>query len=140
MDSTLALISHDTKGNARVAKNYQDIPLIQCRPKEINQVFMTILMNAFQAMGGEGTLNVRVRSQDERVSVGITDTGEGMNKEQQETLFDIGFGAKQGRIGMGLGLPTAKSIIDKHGGALSVESEPGRGTTFHISLPVRGIQ
>ncbi len=138
LDSTLALITGETKRNASVVKNYQqDVPDIECRPRELNQVFMTLLMNAFQAMEGEGTLSVRVTSSGDRVNVTVSDTGKGMDEERLKTLFDIGFGKKEGRMGMGLGLPTAKSIVERHHGTLSVESEPGEGTTFSISLPVK---
>ncbi len=137
LDSTLALITDETKRNARVVKDYGDVPDIECRPRELNQVFMTLFMNAFQAMGGEGTLSVRVASSDDRVTVTVSDTGTGMDEERLKTLFHIGFGTKGGRMGMGLGLPTAKSIVERHHGTLSVMSEPGVGTTFSISLPVK---
>ncbi len=138
LDSTLALILPETKGNAEVVKEYEEVPPIHCRPKELNQVFMTIITNAFEAMGGEGTLRVRVAADNGRVMVQIADTGKGIVAEQLASLFDIGFGTKKGRVGMGLGLPTGKNIIDRHGGSLSVESDVGRGTTFRISLPVQG--
>jgi len=138
LDSTLALILPETKGNAEVVKEYEEVPAILGRPKELNQVFMTIITNAFEAMGGEGTLRVHVAADDGRVTVEIADTGKGIVPEQLASLFDIGFGTKKGRVGMGLGLPTGKNIIDRQGGSLSVESDVGRGTTFRISLPVQG--
>jgi signal transduction histidine kinase len=69
----------------------------------------------------------------------MADTGKGIPPEQLQTLFDIGFGTKKSRVGMGLGLPTAKSIIDGHGGEISIDSEVGKGTTVRISLPTRTV-
>jgi signal transduction histidine kinase len=137
LDSTLALITPDTKGNAQIVKEYGSIPEIECRPKELNQVFMTLIMNAFEAMSGDGTLRVGALSDNDAVTIEISDTGKGIPQEQLETLFEIGFGEKTARVGMGLGLPTAKGIIDRHDGSLSVESKVGQGTTFRISLPAR---
>ncbi len=136
LESTLSLIAADTKGAARVVKDYEDIPEIECRPKELNQVFMTLLINAFQAMDGEGELRLRVSSRNDQAVVEISDNGKGIPPEKLESLFDIGFGAKQARMSMGLGLPTAKNTVDGHGGELSVESELGKGTTVRITLPI----
>jgi signal transduction histidine kinase len=137
LDSTLSLITPETKGNTRIVKEYGDVPEILCRPRELNQVFMTILMNAFQAMEGEGLLRLRVAKDGGRVMVEIADSGKGIPSTQLDDLFDIGFETKKTRIGMGLGLPTAKSIIARHGGILSVVSEVGKGTAFRIDLPIR---
>ena len=106
-----------------------------CRPKELNQVFMTILMNAFQAMEGEGLLRVRVARDDGRVMVKIADSGKGIPSTQLDGLFDIGFETKKSRIGMGLGLPTAKNIIARHGGSIHVRNLEPRGVEFVIELP-----
>lgn len=138
LDSALSLILPETKGDTEVVKEYEDVPPILCRPKELNQVFMTILTNAFEAMEGAGTLRVCVGAGEGRVTVRIEDTGKGIPPDQLESLFDIGFGSSKGRVGMGLGLPAGKNIIERHGGTITVESEAGKGTTFVISLPVRG--
>lgn len=140
LDSTLSLIAADTKGAARVVKDYEDIPKIECRPKELNQVFMTLLTNAFEAMDGTGELRLRVTSGNDQAVIEISDTGKGIPAEKLESLFDIGFGAKQARMSMGLGLPTAKNVVDGHGGERSVESELGKGTSFRITLPIHNQQ
>ncbi len=120
----------------RVLKDYEEIPPVYCRPQQINQVFMTLLVNAFEAMDGGGTLHIHTAATGDHVTVEIADTGRGIPREQMGKLFEIGFTAKSTRMSMGLGLPTGRNIIDRHGGSLSVESEVGRGTTFRISLPV----
>ena len=137
LDSTLSLIHREKIGNAQVVKDYEEIPPIYCRAQQVNQVFMTLLVNAFEAMQGEGTLRIHTAVNGNHVNVGISDTGKGIPRDQISKLFDIGFAAKSSRMGMGLGLPTSRNIIDRHGGALSVESEVGQGTTFRISLPVQ---
>jgi signal transduction histidine kinase len=71
------------------------------------------------------------------LKVEIADSGKGIPSTQLDNLFDIGFGTKKTRIGTGLGLPTAKRIIARHGGVISVVSEVGKGTTFRIDLPIR---
>jgi two-component system, NtrC family, sensor kinase len=138
LDSTLALVLPEIKGDAEIVKEYEDVPLVYCRPKELNQVFMTIITNAFEAMAGKGTLRISVGGNPERVTVKIADNGKGIPPERLRSLFDIQFATSKGRVAMGLGLPTAKSIVDRHGGAISVESELGRGSTFLIDLPVSG--
>jgi signal transduction histidine kinase len=67
----------------------------------------------------------------------FADSGKGMSPEQLARLFDIRFAAKGGRVAMGVGLPLARTIIDRHGGSISVESELGRGTVFRLELPLR---
>ena len=136
LDATLALIHGDKIGSVRVLKDYEEIPPVYCRPQQINQVFMTLLVNAFEAMDGDGTLRIHTAANGNHVTVEIADSGRGIPHEQMGKLFEIGFAAKSTRMSMGLGLPTSRNIIDRHGGSLSVESEVGRGTTFRISLPV----
>ncbi len=73
------------------------------------------------------------------MNIGIADTGHGIPRDQLGRLFDIGFVTKSKRIGMGLGLPTARNVIERHGGTLTVESNVGQGTSFRLSLPAQGI-
>ena len=70
--------------------------------------------------------------------IGIADTGHGIPPALLGRLFDIGFVTKGRRIGMGLGLPTARNVIERHGGTLTVESNVGQGTSFRLSLPAQG--
>jgi signal transduction histidine kinase len=136
LDTALSLIEPDKKGRVDIVKEYEDVPEIVCRPKELNQVFMTVLVNAFEVMDGEGTLRLSTSLVDDRIAVKIADTGPGIPAERLASLFEIGFASTKGRVSMGLGLPIGRRIVERHGGALSVESEPGKGTAFTISLPV----
>ncbi len=101
---------------------------------------MTVLVNAFEAMAGEGTLRVFTSLSDSQILVKIADTGSGISSDQLEGLFEIGFGASKGRISMALGLPLGRRIVERHGGTLSVESELGKGAVFTISLPTDAKQ
>ena len=138
LESALALVSRDLMGEVRIQRDYGEVPPVYCRPKEINQVFMTLLVNAFEAMQGEGTLRLSMGAEGDLVRIGIADTGHGIPPAQLGRLFDIGFVTKRRRIGMGLGLPTARNVIERHGGTLAVESKVGEGTSFRLSLPVQG--
>ncbi|MCG8607334.1 HAMP domain-containing histidine kinase [bacterium] len=138
LDTTLSLIQQETKGGVEIVREYGQVPEIQCRPKELNQVFMTLIVNAFEAMGGQGVLRIATSVSEDRLTVEIGDTGPGIPEEKRSGLFDIGFSAGKGRVRMGLGLPMAHRIVARHGGELSVESEIGQGTRFTILLPING--
>ena len=98
---------------------------------------MTLLVNACEAIDGAGTLTVRTSLEEDDIAVTIADTGRGMTPEQVAGLFEVGFAAKGRRIGMGLGLPAARRIVQAHHGRIEVDSEAGRGTVISIHLPVQ---
>jgi signal transduction histidine kinase len=136
LDNTLTLIQHEIKDGTDVVKEYGQIPEIFCCPSELNQVFMTLLNNAAQAIERKGTVTIRTSAEkQDHVCVKISDTGKGIPSEQLATIFALSFVTKGSRIGMSMGLVNAYDIIQKHQGELSVESEVGRGSTFTILLP-----
>lgn len=135
LDDTLSLIEASLRRGVEVQRDYEAVPEIRCRPRELNQVFMTLLRNALYAMKGAGTLTLAVRNLESDVEIAVCDTGGGIPEHKLATLFDIGFATKSGRIGMGLGLPTAQRIVSAHGGSLDVENRPGDGVTFTVRLP-----
>ncbi len=141
LDSSLSLIGDDIKGAVEVKREYAELPTITCRAKLLNQVFYTILKNAFEAMNGSGVLLLEARGVENRLRVCIRDTGKGMDEAKLAQLFDLGFSVKafnvkQGRASMGLGLPLARSIVEGHGGKLWAESQPDAGSAFHLELPL----
>ena len=136
LESTLALIDRDKMGAVELVKELSDLPPLLCRPKELNQVFMTILVNALDALKGEGELRISTAHEDTRITIEIADTGPGIAAAELEKLFELRFSARGGRMAMGLGLPTARRIVVRHGGTLTVESTVGEGTVFTIALPV----
>jgi two-component system, NtrC family, sensor kinase len=136
IDSTLAILAHELRP-VSVHREYGELPPVECQPQQINQVFMNLLMNARQATPEGGSITIRTTSLPDGVEVRISDTGVGIAREHAGRIFDPGFTTKGGRIGMGLGLPICRQIVDRHGGRLSVESEPGAGAAFTLRLPLR---
>jgi two-component system NtrC family sensor kinase len=121
-----------------------DLPATMVDPNQVQQVFLNIIINAEQAIlsaRDHGRLRIRTRGQGETIRVSFEDDGPGMEPETLRRIFDPFFTTKQANEGTGLGLTICYNIIDEHGGRIWAESRPGRGTTFHIELPVvRGVR
>ena len=137
LESTLAILSHELRGQVEVVKEFGDLPRVECYPNQIHQVFMNLIVNATQAMEGGGTLTLRTRHEGDEVIIEIEDTGVGMSERTIDRIFDPGFTTKGSRMGMGMGLLITNRIIDRHDGRIEVESEEGGGTKFTVHLPVR---
>ena len=138
IDSTLNIVNNEIKYKADVVKHYGTLPEVQCLPSELNQVFMNLLVNAAHAVHKErGTITIRSGVADEQVWVEIEDDGCGIPKENLSRIFDPFFTTKAVGKGTGLGLSLSYGIMKKHAGRLEVDSEPGRGTRFRMTLPVR---
>lgn len=138
LDSAIALLPEDRLANISVARTYEDVPMIRCRPRELNQVFMTLIVNGIEAMSEGGTLELSVVKKVDSVVVSVKDTGVGIPPERLDHLFDIGFSTKAKRVGMGLGLPIGRHIVHRHSGTLVVQSEVGVGSRFTVTLPTAG--
>jgi len=136
LDSTLTLVHHELKNRITVHKQYGDLPPVPCHPSQINQVFMNILVNASHAIQGPGAITIRTFRDGRWAKVAISDTGAGIPPEHLPRVFETGFTTKGAGVGTGLGLAICAKIIHDHKGRLEVESQPGRGATFTISLPV----
>jgi two-component system, NtrC family, sensor kinase len=136
LDSTLAILAHELRG-VTVVREYGELPRVECQPQQVNQVFMNLLLNARHATADGGTITIRSTALDDAVEISIADTGVGIPADQAARIFEPGFTTKAGRIGMGLGLPICRQIVERHGGRIRVESEPGTGTTFTLHLPLR---
>jgi len=122
--------------NIDLVKHIDDnLPMVTVDADQIRQVFINIILNAQQAMSEGGHLDIRTRSKEKYVEVEFTDTGSGIPESVMNKIFDPLFTTKA--KGIGLGLSVCKSILEKHGGGIRVESEAGRGTTFVISLPTQ---
>jgi len=110
------------------------LPLVMIDGGALRQAVLNLLVNARQAMPGGGELLVRLAREGNWVSLSITDTGIGMSSETLQRCFDEYWSDKKG--GTGLGLSSARRIVEEHGGAIDVTSELGRGTNFTIWLPL----
>jgi signal transduction histidine kinase len=100
------------------------------------QVLLNLLLNARQSFHGEGTIRLTTRRQSDAAVIEIADDGRGIDPDTLERIFEPFFTAERCSEGAGLGLSISQQIVTKHGGTIRAESEPGRGTTFRIRLPV----
>lgn len=105
---------------------------------QLRQALLNVLRNAFQAMPQGGTLRFHALVRQGQLEIRVQDTGAGIPPEQLDRIFEPYFTTKEG--GTGLGLPLAQRIVEAHGGRIHVESEPGKGTTVEIRLPLTGPQ
>ena len=110
-----------------------DLPTVLLDREAFHGALLNLVINAQQAMPDGGQLVVRTNHTADGVALDLIDTGCGMDRDTLAQAFDTFFSTKPG--GTGLGLPTARKIIEAHGGAILVQSEPGRGTQFTIKLP-----
>lgn len=143
LDSTLVLLHSSIPPNVRVVRNYAYLPKIECYAGKVNQVFMNILTNAFNAVKNKQSaeeervvITTGMENEDE-VRISIIDTGIGMNAAIREKIFDPFFTTKDVGEGTGLGLSIVFSIIEKHNGRIVVNSAPGKGAEFIIYLPLK---
>jgi PAS domain S-box-containing protein len=137
LDSTLNIVWNELKYKCQVVKEYGDIPPVYCLISQLNQVFMNLLVNAGHAIEHKGTITIRTRRQGaDKVCIEISDTGKGIPPENLRRIFEPFFTTKPIGQGTGLGLSVSYNIVQRHQGQLTLDSEPGRGTTFRITLPV----
>ncbi|MEM7502282.1 MAG: ATP-binding protein [Pseudomonadota bacterium] len=136
LERTLLIAKNRLKEKATVHKHYGDIPAIYCTPSQINQVFLNLLTNAADAIGDHGDIVVHTCEQDGNVEISISDTGCGIAQSALEKIRDPFFTTKEVGQGTGLGLSIVDRIVSEHEGELRIESEPGKGTTVTVSLPI----
>ncbi|CEG57983.1 ATP-binding protein [Legionella fallonii] len=135
IDVTLKIVWNELKYKCTVKKEYSDVPLIWCNPRQLNQVFMNLLVNAVQAIPEKGEIIIRTRHNNDLIEIEVQDTGTGIKQEHIEKLFDPFFTTKPVGTGTGLGLSISYNIIKKHQGRIEVKSKLNEGTTFTIYLP-----
>ncbi len=135
IESTLLILRNEFKNRIEIVKDLEEMPDIMCYPGKLNGVYMNILTNAAQAIDGEGKITIKTRYDNKNVYISFTDTGEGMPEEVRKRIFEPFFTTKEVGFGTGLGLSITYGTIENHKGKITVESELGKGTTFHIVLP-----
>jgi PAS domain S-box-containing protein len=141
IDRVLSLIAHDLemKGIELKTEINQNLPLIRCDSKQVQQAILNLIYNASDAMQSGGILTVKTDQlalNDKYVNIVISDTGHGISNEDQKKIFDPFFTTKEEGKGVGLGLSIVYGVITRHNGKIEVESEPGKGSTFRMSLPL----
>jgi two-component system, NtrC family, sensor kinase len=139
IDSTLNVVANEVKYKADVVKEYGVLPDVVCLPSQINQVVMNLVVNAAQAMGetrGRIVIRTGVAADHETVWLEVADTGSGIPPDTLKRIFEPFFTTKPVGKGTGLGLSLSYGIVQKHHGRIDVDSVPGQGTTFRVTLPV----
>jgi signal transduction histidine kinase len=144
VQSTLVIARNEYKYVADVEMDLGDLPLVTCHVGDVNQAILNVIVNAAHAIGdvvkgtdSRGRIFVRTFRDGEDAIVSISDTGGGIPEAIRGRLFDPFFTTKEVGRGTGQGLAIARSVIvETHGGALTFETETGRGTTFVLRLPI----
>lgn len=137
IQSTLKLTQGEFRRRILIETDFGELPPVECHPQMLNQVFLNLLVNAGQAIEGEGKITIRTRREGDFVHISITDTGKGIKPEHRDKIFAGGFTTKAVGIGTGLGLSISKRLVEEaHGGSMDFQSEVGVGTTFHIRIPI----
>lgn len=151
LDSALLILSAQlTATSARpkitVVKHYGNLPKVYCYPSQLNQVFMGLLTNAIDAINNRDhqasdpsapTITIHTQAQGGCVQISIADNGIGMNADQISQIFDPFFTTKTVGEGVGLGLSMSYQIVkNNHQGSIKCASEPGKGTTFSMTIPL----
>ncbi|MGE0812358.1 MAG: ATP-binding protein [Vicinamibacterales bacterium] len=142
VDNAITLTRNEWKYVAEIVTDYGDLPeTFQCSAGECGQLFVNLIVNAAQAIASEkrdtkGTIAIRARCSAGECVVEVTDDGPGMPADVQARAFDPFFTTKPVGQGSGQGLALARAVVERHGGAISVESAIGRGTTFTIRMPL----
>jgi signal transduction histidine kinase len=135
LDQALAIVqaSYDNL-RTEVRKEYEAVPKVSALPEELRQVFLNVLVNAVQAMGGGGTLTLRTSARAGTATVTIQDSGPGIPRQHMTKIFDPFFTTKGQGEGSGLGLTIARRLARKFAGDVRIESQEGQGTTCFITL------
>lgn len=140
LDDILLLCKKEFKNrNITLRKKYAaDLPTIRAVADQIKQVFLNMLTNAREAIGEGGAVAVTTEAWGDQIVVCFEDTGCGIAPEDMEHIFEPFFSTKPEVKGTGLGLAVSYGIVQRHGGDIKVESEPGRGARFTVILPIEG--
>ena len=145
LDSTAHIVWTMMKHSVVLRKEYAQLPPLRCRPMQLEQVFMNLIVNAYQAIeqrvraeGGTGEIVLRTALVEGGVAVQVSDDGVGIPAEHAARIFDPFFTTKEVGEGTGLGLATSFDIVRRHGGTLRACDRPGGGTTFVVFLPLAG--
>jgi signal transduction histidine kinase len=133
LDRAIALVEREAKG-AAIHKNYQpEIAPFAFDAELMERVFYNLILNAVQASPPGGMVTVKTRAAEDFVEIAVIDRGVGIDPAQRDSIFNPFFTTKP--EGVGLGLAIVAKIVDEHGGKITVESEPGKGSVFHVLLP-----
>ncbi|MEX0731984.1 MAG: ATP-binding protein [Aquisalimonadaceae bacterium] len=134
------IAANEIKYVADLEFNLTALPPVTCVGSMISQVLLNLLVNAAHAMEERGRITITTALEEAGVTVSVADTGRGMNVDVAARIFEPFFTTKPAGRGTGLGLSLVDDIIARHEGRINVQSEVGRGTVFHLWLPLGGPQ
>jgi signal transduction histidine kinase len=146
IQSTLTMAHSEYRHLAEVDTEFGELPPVRCYVGELNQAVLNLVVNAAHAIedvvhdtGARGRITVRTQRDGDDAIISIADTGSGIPEAIRDRIYDPFFTTKQVGRGTGQGLAIVRSVVvDKHHGRLTFETELGKGTRFHVRLPIEG--
>jgi signal transduction histidine kinase len=135
LETSLIIARPQLKDRITVVKDFQADGRIEAYPGQLNQLFLNLIVNAAQAIEGEGIITIKTSNEADKLVIQIADTGPGIPEEVRSKIFDPFFSTKEIGEGMGMGLSISYAIVEKHKGEIGVDSVDGEGTRFTITLP-----
>jgi two-component system NtrC family sensor kinase len=146
LDSTANIVWTMMKHSVSLTKQYDELPPVYCFPMQLKQVFMNLIVNAYQAIearvrgeGARGEIRLRTELRGDAIAILVTDNGTGIAPDALDRIFDPFFTTKEVGVGTGLGLSTSFNIVRRHGGTIRVESVEGQGASFEVLLPLDAL-
>jgi signal transduction histidine kinase len=136
LEETLKIVWNELKYRCEVSRDFGELPPVYCHPGQLKQVFLNLLTNAAQAIEGYGEVRLQTRLVDGKAQIRVEDSGSGMSDEVRRRIFEPFFTTKPVGQGTGLGLAISYGIVLAHRGSIEVDSNPGQGTSFTVSLPL----
>ncbi len=138
LKTSVSILRREYGRRIEISEEYApDLPLIEGRSGQLNQVFINILLNAAHAIADRGTIKVKTWAEATTVHASITDSGHGIKGQIINRIYDPFFTTKEVGQGTGLGLSISYTVVKNHDGELKVNSTPGGGTTFEVVLPFK---
>jgi signal transduction histidine kinase len=138
IDSTINVVWNQLKYKVQLDRAFGTLPQVRCVASQISQVVMNLLVNAGQAIDAKGHITVRTGTEGDEVWFEVQDDGCGISTENQAKIFEPFYTSKPVGQGTGLGLSISFGIVQRHGGRITVQSAPGQGSTFRVTLPING--
>lgn len=136
LESSITLLGTENLRRIEIMRDFGKIPLVNCIPGQVNQVFYNVIRNAAEAIEARGVITLQTRAAEQSVTIRISDTGRGIEAGRLKQIYDVGWATAHDRVRMGSGVMTSYNIVRRHGGEFSIDSEVGRGTTVTITLPL----
>ena len=137
LESTLNIAHNEIKYKASIETHFGEVPEIECMPSRLQQVFLNLIVNAGQAIEGNGTIRISTGATGDEAWVSVEDTGCGISKENLKHIFEPFFTTKAVGKGTGLGLSVSDSIVRRHGGRIEIDTDVGRGSRFTVHIPLQ---